>query len=164
MPPEVIALLQELAATPLGAAVRESAWLYPVLETVHVIGLGLVLGGVVVVDLRMLGLNADLPMRRLCVHVLPWVWLGFLLNLCSGLMLFLSDAVAFGENRAFQIKLLLLVLVGLNTIWYLARVNRSLDDWSHETGPGSEAKVVAVVSLVLWIGVITAGRMIAYWE
>lgn len=162
--PEFTSILQQLAGLPIAAAVRTSPWLYPLLETVHVIGLGLVFGGIAALDLRLLGLHPDLPVRRLSVHLLPWVWAGFLLNAASGSLLFLSDAVAFAANRAFQVKMALLIVAGLNTFWFQHRIYRTVDGWDRDQPPPASARVASTLSLVLWVAIITAGRMIAYWE
>jgi len=162
--PEALPILQWLAASPVAATIRSSTWLYPVLETLHMIGLGLVFGGIFAMDLRLLGLHRELQVRRLSDHLLPWVWTGFAVNLSSGLLLFLSDAVAFAANPAFQAKMALLVLVGLNAAWFQRRIYADVGEWDSGAPPPSSARAAAVLSLALWTAIIAAGRMIAYWE
>lgn len=164
MPALLTSLLQELTASPPAVLVRTSVWLYPLLETIHVVGLGLLFGGIAALDLRLFGINADLPVRRLAVHLLPWVWTGFVLNAASGALLFASDAPAFAANRAFQVKMALLVLAGANALWFQWRVYASVDDWNRDGETPVSAKAAALISLILWLAVIAAGRMIAYWE
>lgn len=156
------ALLKFLAALPPAELVRSWPWAYPILETVHVIGLGLLFGGIFAFDLRLLGIHSDIPVRRLASHVLPWVWLGFLLNAVSGILLFISDAVEFGNNSSFKVKMVLIAIAGLNMAWFHWRIFPSSDQWSERSAIAFAAKRTAVMSIVLWLSVITAGRMIAY--
>ena len=156
------ALLKFLMALPPAELVRGWPWAYPILETVHVIGLGLLFGGIFAFDLRLLGVHPDIPVRRLARHVLPWVWLGFTLNAASGVLLFLSDAVEFGNNSSFKVKIVLIAIAGLNMTWFHWRVFPTSDRWYERKTIPLAAKRTAVMSIVLWLSVITAGRMIAY--
>lgn len=164
MAPEIAEFLKTLAGLPVAEAVRSSTWFYPFLETLHVIGLGLLFGGIASLDLRLLGLNRDLPVQRLARHVLPWVWAGFAINVASGVLLFLSDAVAFAGNLPFQIKMLLLAAAGLNAFWFQFDIYRDAETWNRDFQPPLKAKIASAISLVIWLAVIAAGRMIAYWE
>lgn len=157
-------LLKWLMATPVGEAVRGWTWLYPGLEAVHMIGLGLVFGGIFLFDLRLLGMSKSIPVVRLAHHVLPWVLAGFMLSLLSGFALFTSDAVAFAANRSFQIKMLLLVLAGLNAAMFHAVIFRSAADWDQHIAAPLIARLAAVVSILVWSGVVLMGRLMAYWE
>ncbi len=147
---------------PVAALVRDSVWAYPALETVHIIGLALVFGSILAYDLRILGWDRDLPVSRLGAKLLPWVWAGFALNLVSGALLFASDAAEFAANTSFRAKMVLLVLAALNAFWFQARVARSLAAWDAGVMPPAAARIAAGLSIVLWIGVITAGRLMAY--
>ncbi|MCH9764513.1 MAG: hypothetical protein K0U34_00770 [Alphaproteobacteria bacterium] len=157
-----VAVLKALAALPIAEFVRTSPWAYPILETFHMFGLGLVFGGMFVFDLRLFGVHRELSLVSLAHHILPWVWLGFLINLTSGILLFLSDAVTFGQNLAFQIKSTLLAITGLSVFWFQRQVFPHLAEWDRQTNPPKSAKRLALFSIMLWMAIITAGRMIAY--
>ena len=159
---DYIALLKTLEALPIAEFVRTSPWAYPIFETIHMFGLGLVFGGMFAFDLRLFGVNRELPIQSLARHILPWVWFGFVINLTSGVLLFLSDAVTFGLNLAFQIKIGLLILTGLSVLWFQRTVYPNLAHWDELKSPPRSAKVLAVLSISLWMLIITAGRMIAY--
>ncbi len=159
---DYLAFLKLLAATPPAEFVRTWAWAYPILETIHVIGLGLLFGGIFVFDLRVLGVHKAMPIRQLATHVLPWVWLGFLLNAASGALLFVSDAPTFGMNTSFQVKMVLIACAGLNMVWFHWRIFPGADHWNQDVSSPTAAKITATVSIVVWLSVITAGRMIAY--
>lgn len=149
------------ASTP-AAYVRDSVWAYPALEIVHVLGLGLVIGSILAYDLRLLGWHRDLPLSRLGQHLLPWVWIGFALNLASGALLFMSDAVEFAENTSFRVKMLLLMLAGLNALWFQHRLAPAIPAWDRDADAPGAARTAAVLSIVLWLAIVTAGRLMAY--
>jgi len=145
--------------------VKTSTWAYPLLETAHVIGLGLLFGSIFVMDLRLLGVGRKLPLSALARHLLPWVWTGFAINVASGTLLFMSDATEFAGNTAFRIKIALIIVAGINAAVFHVRAYRyavEVDPAQHEIPAASI--VAAIVSTCLWVAVITAGRMIAYVE
>lgn len=152
------AVFKEIAESPLGTFIAETPWAYPALETLHVIGLGLLYGGLFVLALRIFGRSRAIPLATLAAHTLPWVWLGFVLNAASGTLLFISNAAEFAANPAFQVKIALIAAAGLNAL-----VIKRLAD---QIGPDGEAttaaRLGALGSLVIWTSTLTAGRMIAY--
>lgn len=153
---------QTLADTPLGVAIRESPWLYPALETFHVIGIALIFGSILAYDLRVLGVTRALPLRALGTHLLPWVWTGFFLNMTTGALLFVSDAAEFAVNPAFRVKLLLLAAAGLNALAFNARLAPRAARVVTDVELGAGARASAALSIALWLAIITAGRMMAY--
>lgn len=149
----------------VATAVRESLYIYPALETLHAIGLGLLFGSILAFDLRVLGVHKALPLRLLGRHLLPWVWLGFGLNAVSGLLMFASDAVKFSTNVALQGKLILIVLAGLNAVVFEKRLHpryASGPDADTEVPSPGPAKISAALSITLWLAIIVAGRMMAF--
>lgn len=153
---------QSVADTALGVAIRESTWIYPALETIHVVGIALIFGSILAYDLRILGVTRALPLHALGTHLLPWVWTGFALNVTTGTLLFVSDAAEFAANPAFRVKLVLLAAAGLNALAFNARLAPQTAGIAPdgELGPGARAS--AVLSIALWLAIITAGRMMAY--
>ena len=155
-------IFDPLAQSALAVFVRESMWAYPLFETLHVIGLALVFGPILLFDLRVLGWNKDLAVSRLHTVLLPWVWTGFALNAASGIVLFVSDAAEFAANTALRFKMTLLVLAGMNALYFQARIAKGVATWDRETRAPTAARISAAASIALWLAIITAGRMIAY--
>lgn len=147
--------------TPIGAWVRNSAFAFPFLQSWHFIGMTMLLGGVFAIDLRVLGVARAVPLAPLH-RFLPLVFIGFGINLITGICFFCHDPWVYAFNISFRIKMLLILLAGLNALWFRLGVFLDLERW----GPGIEAsrlaKVISAVSIVIWLGVITAGRYIAF--
>jgi len=123
-----------------------ATWWFPLLESVHVLGLALLLGSILMVDLRMLGVTAgDYPLESLSAGMMRWVWLGFVLALVSGAGMFISRPSAYAANPAFQIKLVLLLVAGLNLLL-------------HKLTQITTERIAAGISLFVWVGVVLAGR------
>lgn len=146
--------LDALSRLPLAVWVRSAEWAYPGLETVHIVAIALVFGTLWLVDLRLLGLLGRIEARPLAATLLPWTLVGFALAAASGSLMFLSQAGDLIANRAFVAKLGLLTLAGLNA--GLLHARGPLDPASRLT------RVQALLSIVIWLGVILCGRMIAY--
>lgn len=154
--------LRWLEASALASRLRGDAWLYPAVETIHIIGFAILVGAAVVFDLRLLGLSPAIRVSDLARHVLPWARRSlFLLVLPSGLLLFATQAEALAASRVFQLKLLLIALAGMNTFVFHGRTARTLAEWD-QADPPLAAKVAGALSLVLWVGVVTCGRWLAY--
>jgi len=117
---EVLHWIKEL---PLGAAVRESRWLFAMGETLHLIGLCFMVGGLLIVDLRLLGFIRRVPMRA-AVAFLPFVIFGFLINLATGIEFFMTDPFMYWPNPAFRLKMLLILLAGLNALMFTVMEHR----------------------------------------
>ena len=160
------ALAGQLAASPFAVWLRASAWAYPVCEMLHLAGMALLFGSIVVVDLRLAGLGRQLPVTLLLRHTLPATLVGFLLILVSGALLFVAHADDLIGNRAFLVKLVLIALGLANAAWFHAGPYRSLHaghgSWETARAPPPVARTCAVLSLVTWVLVIFAGRLIAY--
>ena len=149
------------ASLPLALALREHPWLYPIVETLHILGFAVLVGAVAMFDLRVLGFGRQLPVKALARHLLPWSAGSMLLVVPTGLLLFIADPVALLANRVFLLKLGLILVAGINALAFHAGPYRHADAW---TGHGPPVAVLqAVLSLALWIAVITAGRLIAYY-
>jgi hypothetical protein len=145
----------------LAAAIRESTWLFPVAETIHIVGIALLVGSVVAFDLRVLGVSRALPVRGLARHLLPWSLASLALIVPSGLVMFLAQPELIG-NRAFLVKLGLLGLAAINAIVFHTGPYAGVAAWDRDVAAPAGAKAIAALSILLWIAVIAAGRMIAY--
>jgi hypothetical protein len=135
-----------------------SIWAYPTVLTLHTFGMMVLAGSAAVIDLRLLGFGRAIPLRALGT-LFTVTWYAFALNAVTGTMLFIADANKRGTDPYFGLKMVLIVL-GLTTVVMIRRVIASAGD-EPTIVPGS-ARLLAIASLVLWGGAITAGRLLAY--
>jgi uncharacterized protein DUF6644 len=154
--------LGALEASALGQAMRQWLWLYPAVETVHIAGIALLFGSIVVLDLRLLGLSKAIPVRKLAAHVLPWTAASFLLIVPSGLAMFTAHASEFFASPVFVLKMCLIFVAGINAALFHSGVFRSAERWD-SAKPPLAARAAAAASLLLWLGVIACGRLLAYF-
>lgn len=155
-------VLHTLAATPLSTAMREGAWLYPIVEIVHIAGFSVLVGSVVLFDLRVLGFARTLPVAALGNHLLRWALASVLLVVPAGLLLFSAHPVELANNPAFLLKLILIALAGMNALAFHLLPYRSVAGWDRDRPAPPLARAGAALSILLWLGVITCGRMLAY--
>jgi hypothetical protein len=157
--PEICTRLQE---TQFATAIRESRWLFPTIETVHVLATGMVVGTITMLDLRLLNLaSRDRGVHDVHEEVLPWTWTSFVCAAITGSLLFSSDAVKYYGNLQFRTKVLLLALLGLNAAIFEFGVYRGVAKWDRGRIPLA-AKLAGGASLVFWICVVTLGRWIGF--
>jgi hypothetical protein len=136
------------------AGLQTHPWAYPVLEIVHICGIALLLGNLVLLELRVFGRGAELPLRPLARLSLGTAATGFSLAAASGLLMFASQARDLLANSAFTLKMLLIFVAGCNAAWFHARGSLAR--------PDGLARVSMAVSTVVWLGVVACGRWIAY--
>lgn len=152
---------QSIVDGPLNQWIISVYWLWPLMEIIHFIGLSLLLGGLIVVDLRMAGHFKALDPAA--IHkLLPLVVLGFALNLTTGVLFFYGDPMRYSINIGFQIKMLLVGLAALNTLLYYWKIRPVMHTWDSSTVSPPLAKFVAYASLGTWTGVLLLGRLIPY--
>jgi hypothetical protein len=159
--------LGALEASGLGQAMRQWLWLYPAVETVHIVGIALLFGSIAVLDLRLLGFSRSIPVKRLARHVLPWTAASFLLIVPSGLLMFTAHAADFISSPLFVLKMCLIMAAGLNAALFHTIVFPSVEVWDSEEmrklPPPPSARLSAAASLLIWICVIACGRLLAYF-
>jgi hypothetical protein len=159
--------LGALEASGLGRAMREWLWLYPSVEIVHIVGIGLLFGSIAVLDLRLLGFSKTMSVRRLASHVLPWTAASFLLIVPSGLLMFTAHATDFISSPVFVIKMCLIMLAGVNAALFHAIAMRTANVWDTEEmrdlPPPPSVRLAGAASLLIWISVIACGRLLAYF-
>ena len=149
-------------ALQISVLMRESPWLFPTVETIHVLGLTLVFGSIARVDLRLLSvLNAKDSVRQVMSGLLPWTWGAFVVAAVSGGLMFCSNAVKYAGNIPFQVKLVLLVLAGVNMVLFHFIALRRVAEW--DTGPTPRsARLAGATSLLLWLSIVVFGRWIGF--
>jgi len=149
-----------MADTPWSVALHESLYGYPIVESIHVWALCLFVGMAVVLDLRLTGLSfTNVPVSQIARRILPWTTFGFIVMVISGILLFYAIPVRSYQNIFFRVKLLLLVLAGINA-WVFHP--RGIQPWDRDPVPPRSARFAGWASLVLWMTIIFCGRMIAY--
>ena len=154
--------LAAIERSALALAMRQELWLYPAVEIAHITGFVVLVGSIAMLDLRLLGVSGELAVRQLARHVLPWTLGALLLIVPTGLMMFVAHASDLIANRAFQLKLLLIMGAGLNAAMFHMGPFRTVGSWDRGTKTPASAKVHAAASLALWLGVISCGRLLAY--
>ena len=156
-------LLAALRESAVPTAVRESEWLFPAIETVHVLALILVVGTIGRLDLRLLGVgDRSQSVASLTRALLPWTWSCFAVALVTGTLMFSSEAVKYAANVFFLAKMGLLVLAGINMLAFQLGSGRDLGHWTAGVSPPRGARLAGGISLLTWIGVVVAGRWIGY--
>lgn len=146
--------------TAVGAGIRESLWLFPAIETLHLVGMIVLVGTAAAFDLRLLGwAMRERSIADVGGQLLPWSWAGFAVQVVTGGLLFSSEAVKCYGNLAFRVKMVLLLLAGVNALIFHKNAN-SRREVNGAASMG--AKVAGCFSLLLWLGVVTAGRFIGF--
>jgi len=155
-------LWSALEAWPLAAHIGETWW-FPLLESLHVLTAALVVGSILMVDLRLLGLaTRQQRVSQIGREVLGWTWAAFVLALLSGAGMFITRASYYAANVAFQIKVALLLLAALNVLAFHFMTARSIDRWDTAATPPPPVRLAGACSLVLWMAVMLAGRWIGH--
>ncbi len=152
-----------LSETKWSIALHESLYLYPWIESTHVLSICLFFGTLLFVDLRLTGkVFNNLSVTDMNRKVLPLTLFGFLVMSVTGLLLFYAIPVRNYQNIFFRIKILLIVIAGINAFFFHRRMSKEAKVWDKDTSIPSSMKNSAITSLVLWSSVIISGRMIAY--
>lgn len=136
------------------AGLQSHPWAYPVLEIVHIFGIALLLGNLVLLEVRVFGGGAALPVEALARLALAVALAGFGLAAASGLLMFASQPAELLANRAFTLKMLLILVAGCNAAWFHGRGSLARSD--------GFARLQLIVSTLVWLAVLTCGRWIAY--
>lgn len=143
----------------LGTAIREGAYFFPMLESLHVIALVSVVGSIVAVDLRLLGLaSRELPVTRLTNVLLPLTWGAFVVAAISGLLLFSSTPVRYVANTELRLKFFFMFLAAVNMLLFHFVTYKNVNGWDTSEAIPSSARWAGGLSLVLWGLVIVFGR------
>lgn len=139
------------------------SWLFPFLETIHVFALVAVLGSIAIVDWRLIGFTKpDHSVTALTRQALPWTWAGFAVSVVTGVLMLVGQAPEYITNPAFQSKMVLVGLAGLNLLAFHLIPWRTVRAWDQQSMPPAPARVAGALSLSFWIGVVACGRWIAF--
>ena len=152
---DALAALENL---PIIAALRESTLAYPLVNALHIVGIALLFGAIVPLDLRLIGWRRDTtPVDRLSRLLLPVAIFGFLLAASAGLLLFATDARAYAASPLFQAKIVLIATALVNALWLRAI------DWRQGGSRDRRVALAGAASLLLWLTVIVLGRLVGYF-
>lgn len=139
------------------------SWLFPFLESIHVLSACMVVGAILMLDLRLLGLAANrYGIERFAKELVPWSIGAFVVALITGVGMFIVRTIGYLDNSAFKLKLILLLLAGINMLIFHFGVFRSVNGWASAKVIPRAAKTAALLSLILWVGVMLAGRWIGH--
>jgi hypothetical protein len=152
-----------LESTTVSVYIRESIWTYPIVESVHVLGLSLFMGLLLLWDTRLIGLTLrKVPVSRLWRGLFPWIVFGAAIMVVSGLLLFWSDPVRFYANVFFRVKVVGLMLALANAMVFHFGIERSVFQWDTDSRPPRAARLAGAASIVVWAGIVVVGRLVAY--
>jgi hypothetical protein len=155
--------LEWLGTTEWSIRLLESFWVWPLIESTHVLAIALFAGTTIMMDLRLLGVSfGSLRASDFTARMLPWTRLGFAVLVVTGVLLFYSSPVRYYHNVFFRLKMIVFVLAGLNVLMFHSRVHERVAEWDEDPRPPLAARVAGAVSIAAWVTVVIAGRMIAY--
>ena len=151
-----------LKLSALSQLMRSDPWLYPSVEIVHIFGFAVLVGGVTLFDLRVLGFARAIPVQQLGQHLLPWSLASLALVVPAGLMMFSADPQSLVNNRVFLLKLALIVTAGINALLFHVGVYRTVVKWNMGAAAPPLARAQALLSILLWVAIVSCGRLLAY--
>ena len=156
-------VLSTLESSGIAERIRESLYLFPLIESVHVIGLTMVFGTIAIVDLRLLGIaSTRRSFKRVAADVLKWTWSAFALTVATGFLMFITNAAVYYHNSFFRTKMMFLVAVGtLIAAVFQISLKRNEHYWEKSIHRWS-VKSLAIFTFLIWVGIIILGRLIAY--
>src|SRR5262245_37356290 len=156
-------IIQWMQTSDIGTGIRESIWLFPVVEATHVLTLALSVGVLIWFDLRLMGWGMKhQPISQVHKQVMPYAFVGFAIMFITGGLLFWSEAQKCYLSGFFRAKVLFLVLAGLNATYFELSTKKTIQDWDKYPVPPPKARMAGLVSIISWAAVIIAGRATAY--
>jgi hypothetical protein len=161
--PGILETCQWLEQTSWATGIRQSLWLFPIIETAHLFGIVLLVAATTALDLRLLGVSfQEHTVSEMAGPLSRWAWAGFIIQLISGFLLFASEASKLYINVPFRIKMILLLVAGANILFFHYGVYRTVGKWDQSGAAPASAKIFGVLSILLWFGIVAAGRWIAF--
>ena len=152
-----------LQNTQIAIFISGSAWAFPTIETIHVFFLVMVVGAIAIVDLRLLGVaSRNRPVSQVSDDVLPLTWTAFVGALITGGLMFSSKAAEYLENWPFRLKMVLLLMAGLNMLLFHFLTYRDVERWDGDVVTPRAARMAGLLSLAFWVGVVVFGRWIGF--
>jgi hypothetical protein len=159
----VPAIIQWMQNSDIGTGIRESIWLFPIVEATHVLALAFSVGVLVWFDLRLMGWGMKhQPISQVHKQIMPLAFCGFVVMFITGVLLFWSEAEKCYLSGFFRAKVVFLVLAALNAGFFELSTKKTIEDWDKYPIPPVKARMAGLVSIISWTAVIIAGRATAY--
>ena len=160
---DVANFLEGLKASGLATTIQQSLYIFPLIESVHVMGLTIVFGTIAIMDLRLLGLaSTRRSFSKIAADTLKWTWLAFTLTAITGSLMFITNAPVYFHNLPFRLKMGSIALAGINMLVFELTTGRTVHRWDNNPSAPGAGKLAGALSLLLWIGVIFFGRWIGF--
>ncbi|HVA94371.1 MAG TPA: DUF6644 family protein [Candidatus Dormibacteraeota bacterium] len=149
----------------LGVYMRDSLYAFPIVETLHIFGIVLLLSSAFLLDLRLFGVGPmrDEPVKKLARWILPWVWAGFTVQLISGSLMYAAEATRAALNLLFWLKMIMIVLAGVNALIFHTVMYKSVDEWNEARVAPLGARVYGCFSILIWFSVVGLGRWFSFF-
>jgi hypothetical protein len=155
--------IQAINDSAFSNAVRDSFWVFPSIETVHVVAIVIVLGSITRLDMRLMGLVwQDRPVTEVSAEMLPWTWTSFVIAVIFGTMLWASKPFDYFGIAFFDMKMLLILLAGANMLLFQFGVFRTVSAWDQDPIPPPAARIAGAASIAFWLCVLICGRLIGF--
>jgi len=159
----LLELCQRLQDVRWATDLRESQLMFPIVEGIHLLGLALIMGPVLMLDFRLAGIAwKDTPVSKIAKTFVPYSLFGAAIMFITGILLFCAEAVRCYNSGWFRVKLVLLFVAGANALYFHMKTQSTWSTWDTLAIPPPEARRAGVLSMVFWTGVIFAGRWTAY--
>ena len=159
----ITGILQWINDQPLADNIRGSFWMFPAIETIHVIAIVLVLGSITRLDMRLMGLVwQNRPVTEVADEMLPWTWTSFVVATVFGLLLWSSKPIEYFQIAFFDVKMLLILLAGLNILLFQFVTFRTVAQWDRDPLPPPPARLAGALSMAFWLSVVICGRLIGF--
>jgi uncharacterized protein DUF6644 len=159
----VIGILQWINDQPLADNIRGSYWMFPAIETIHVIAIVIVLGSITRLDMRLMGLVwRNRPVTEVSEEMLPWTWTSFVVATVFGLLLWSSKPIDYFQIAFFDVKMILILLAGVNMLLFQFVTFKTVAQWDRDPLPPPPARLAGALSMVFWLGVVICGRLIGF--
>jgi len=159
----IVEFSQALYDSEIGTGIRESIYLFPAIEGTHLLTLAVSVGLIFLTDLRLVGLFLkDVPPSDIIRRLRPWVLSAFALQFLTGILLFWAEGATVVKLGVFWLKLFVIIIAGLNVLWFEIKWVRHVADWDNQVLPPKTVRVIGWASLTFWAVVVITGRLLPY--
>lgn len=159
----IFEICQWIQYSSIGTGIRESVYVFPLIEATHVLGLAISVGTIAVVDLRLIGAAlTKQPVTDVLDQLQPWTLWGFVVQFISGAFLFWSEAARLYPSYSYRAKFVFIFLLGVNALLFHTTIYKSVDKWDRDAVTPFRARMAGWIGITFWAAVIFFGRWTAY--